>query len=149
MKRTFTLGLVAASIALVGGLAWAGARLEDRHADRARQFVTWKLEDALDDIDATDTQRQTAMSLKDQLFDEGLKVRATHQRVREELVAQWKADRMDAPKVHALVDELLDGVRAFAHEAADAAITLHDTLTPEQRQKVLDRAQEHRGRWHR
>src|SRR6478735_1195632 len=110
MNKKLVTGLIAGAVVLAGGLAVAGNELADRHAERAKQFITWKLDDALDDLDATDAQRATAVKLKDQLFDEGLKVKATHEEVCAGLLAQWKSDRVDATKVHALVDELVDGL---------------------------------------
>ena len=67
------IAAVVAGVALVGGLAFAGSELADHRTERARQFISWKLDDALDDIDANDAQRQTAVQLKDQLFDDGVK----------------------------------------------------------------------------
>lgn len=148
MNKKLIAGL-AVGAALVGGIAVAGSELSDRKVERAKQFITWKLDDALDELDANDRQRETAVALKDQLFEEGLKVKGTHEQVREGLVAQWKSDRVDANTVHALVDRFIDGARAFAHKAADAGITLHGALTPEQRALALQKMEERRGRWHR
>lgn len=147
MGKKIAVGVTAAVVALVGGIAYAGSAAEDRKAERAKQYVTWKLDDQLDGIDATDAQRKTVHGLKDQLFEEGLKMRATKEQVRTGLVEQWKAPRPDANAVHALVDRMMDEVRAFAHKAADAGITLHQTLSAEQRQEVLQKVEARRSRW--
>jgi Spy/CpxP family protein refolding chaperone len=51
-------------------------------------------------------------------------------------VAEWKAEKPDAAKLHALVDQRAAEMTAMAHQAVDAAVEVHDALTPEQRAKV-------------
>lgn len=143
-KKTLAV-VIAGAVALAGTVAVAG--VQGAKAERARQYMTWKMSDALDEIDATEAQRATAAKLADGLFDEGLKVRETKNKVRDGLVEQWKRDKADPSTVHALVDQLLGEVRTFAHKAADAAITFHDILTPEQRKEALERYESRRSRW--
>lgn len=86
VNKRMVLGIVAGAVVLVGGLALAGTQVADHRSERARHFLGWKLDDALDGIDADDAQRKIAHQLKDQLFDEWLKVKATHEQVRAGLV---------------------------------------------------------------
>ena len=147
-KNRIIVAAVAGVVALVGGIAWAGSTSGERHAARAKQFITWRVDDALDELDATDAQRTKVHAIKDQLFEEGVRLHATKEQVRAGLIAQWKTDRPDGTAVHALVDRMFDDLRAFAHKVADAGIALHQTLNPEQRQALLERAEARHGRWH-
>lgn len=148
MNKKLLAGVVLGAVALAGGAAVAAANDNDeRKAKRANQYITWKLDDALDELNASDAQKKQTMVLKDQLFAEGLKLRTTKERVREGLVQQWKAQNPDANTVHALVDQMLDEVRGFAHKAADAGLAFHKLLTPEQREAALQRHEERRARW--
>jgi Spy/CpxP family protein refolding chaperone len=131
------LSIALATAAL--SLAPAGCarhRADPAHIDKV---VTAHLDDALDNLDATGAQRAKVHSLKDKLLQDGLALRGGQREARRELVAQWDADRPDAAKVHAVIDARIEALRAFAHEAADAALDLHETLTPEQRAKVSKR----------
>lgn len=149
MDKKRMAAVVVGAVALVGGIAVAANDDTERHTKRANQYITWKLEDALDELEATDAQKQQTMALKDGLFAEGVKLRGTKERVREGLVAQWKSPNPDANTVHALVDQMLDEVRGFAHKAADAGLAFHRILTPEQRQEAVERVEARRALRHR
>ncbi len=106
-------------------------------------FVSRHVDDALDDVDATPQQRQEIHAVVDRLVQDGQKLRAGHAGVRQELVAQWDAAQPDAAKLHALVDERIDALRAFAHEAVDAGVRVHGILTPQQRAKLSTKIHRH------
>ncbi len=53
-----------------------------------------------------------------------------------EVLAQWESANPDRARLHALVDQRIDAMRAFAHQAVDAGIEVHGVLTPEQRAKL-------------
>ncbi len=108
------------------------------HRDPARmeRMLANHLDDVLDDLDATDAQRQQIRAIKDDLVAKARGIHAAQPNLRRELVAQWDAQSPDMTKVHALVDQRLASVKAFADEVADAAGKLHAILTPEQRAKI-------------
>jgi periplasmic protein CpxP/Spy len=111
--------LVVVSLVAVAAVAFSGCRHGGDRMHRMEQMIAWKLDDALDGLDATEAQR-------------------------EALVAEWGASRVDPVKVHAVVDERAEAYRAFAHKVADALVEVHALLTPEQRAKVQERVQRHR-----
>src|SRR5687767_11911948 len=98
MKKT--IAIVAGALVLVGGLAIAGGSYS-KDPNRIKEMVGWKLDDALDEIDATDAQRNKAQSLKNGLVDEGLKLRAVKDASTVVLMGELKKDRPDANTVHA------------------------------------------------
>ncbi|OJH35467.1 Spy/CpxP family protein refolding chaperone [Cystobacter ferrugineus] len=121
-----------------GHMGWGA-----RNPERMKQMITWRLDDKLEDLKATDEQKRTIQGLKDSLFDEGQRVVEEQRDARKELVEQWDSAQPDARAVHALVDARVDAWRAFAHKVADAALEAHRVLTPEQRQQVSANAREH------
>lgn len=108
------------------------------HPDPARidKMVTAHLDDALDDLKATDAQRAQVLALKDKLLKDVAALRQGQADAKRALVAQWDSATPDRAAVHALVDARIDAIRAFAHEAADAGLDLHGILTPEQRAQI-------------
>ncbi len=126
---------IAAGFVLLTGFGHCG---RDAHADPARveRIVTEHLDDALDDLKATDAQRAQVHGLKSQLLQDGQRFAAGQREARKALVAQWDAAQPDAAQVHALVDARMDALRSLAHETADAAIQLHGILTPDQRAQL-------------
>jgi Spy/CpxP family protein refolding chaperone len=142
-KRTLIL-LAAGGLLLAGGLASGCHRGPGGHhrdpAEMAR-FVTERVDDLLDDVDATAAQREKIHAVKDRLLAEGAKLRGDREALHAELLAQWKADQVDRARLHQIVDERIDALRAFAHQAVDGAADTHDVLTPEQRAKLAKKAE--------
>lgn len=140
MKRKTVVSL---SIALVLGLvatavAWAGPWRRKMDPDRVRKFVEWRLNDALDELDANDKQRARIKALSDPLLDAGMGLVERRPEVREAILEAWTSEKPDAARVHQLVDDRIDEIRALAHQAVDAGLEVHRILTPEQRGQVAD-----------
>jgi Spy/CpxP family protein refolding chaperone len=136
MKKTVPVlaGLAAVFLVATGFRGGCGGHRHDPASiDR---MVTSHLEDALDDLDATEAQTAQVMVLKDKLLQQGGALRQGSQEAKKELLAQWDSATPDRAAVHALIDARIDAMRAFAHQAADAGVDLHGILTPEQRAKI-------------
>jgi Spy/CpxP family protein refolding chaperone len=146
MKKTLSLGLLAL-VAVVTLAGWKGGCGRPDHRDPAQvaAFVTDRLDDALDDIDATPAQRTQLQAIKDRMLARVQQLRADRQTTHQTLLAEWKAEKVDRSRVHALIDQRAEELKALAHEAADAAIEAHDALTPEQRAAVAAKAQRMHG----
>ncbi len=146
MNRRKTLAGVAALaavVALTGFASGCGRHGHPRDPAQVQAFVDSRTSHALDDLDATPDQRAQVKQLVDAVVADGLKLRDGQREAARALVAQWDAATPDAAQVHALVDARVDALRAFAHEAADAALKVHGVLTPEQRAKVSKRLHRH------
>ncbi len=140
MKKTVLAALGGALVATLalGLMAFGGGRFAHRMHDPAEvaAFVTDRVDDALDDLDATPAQRTRITAVKDRMLAAALSHRGTRQETRDAFVAEWKAEQPDAARLHALVDQRAAEMTAMAHQAVDAGIEVHDALTPEQRAKV-------------
>jgi Spy/CpxP family protein refolding chaperone len=112
------------------------------NAERAEKYVNMHVDDELDDLKATPTQRAAIHAQVNAVMPEAIKLREENQAAKAEAVKQLQSDKPDAAKLHALVDQRMDAVRAFAHRVVDAALSAHQTLTPEQRKQVNERIQE-------
>ncbi|MBM7114063.1 Spy/CpxP family protein refolding chaperone [[Archangium] primigenium] len=136
---------VLAFVLLTGfrGGPWGGGA---RDPERVKQMITWRLDDRLEQLKATDAQKRTIQGLKDGLFEDGKQLMEGNKDAREQALAQWDAERPDATRVHALVDARVDALRGFAHKVADAFLRAHETLTPAQRQQVSSQIREHHAR---
>ncbi len=144
MKTIFAV-LAGAALA-VGGLTLTAFRGHCGHGGdpaRMERFITQRLDDTLDDIHATDAQRQQLTAIKDKLVADGKALHAGHADVHKELLAQWQSDRPDAARVHAIVDDRAASMKKFADEVADGLLQAHDILTPAQRAQLAKKAQRH------
>jgi len=98
--------------------------------------VTSRVEGGLDDLDATPAQRTQVLAVKDRMLAEAQKHQATRQATHDAFLAEWNAATPDRAKLHALVDQRAAELTASAHLAVDAAVEVHDDLTPDQRAKL-------------
>jgi Spy/CpxP family protein refolding chaperone len=148
------IGMVGAALVLLavgfvgltgfGGGGWCGHR-HGRDPAAVAAFVTDRVDDALDDVDATPDQRTRIHAVKDRMLAAAKEVHADQQATHDALLAEWKSPTPDAAKLHALVDARVEEMRKLAHEAVDAGVEVHGILTPEQREKVTKKVE----RWHR
>jgi Spy/CpxP family protein refolding chaperone len=137
LKRILTAsltGLVVLGV-LVTLVAWRGHHRMHDPAEVAA-FVTDRVDDALDDLDATPDQRTRIHEVKERMLAAARKIHGDGADDRVAVLDAWKSPTPDAARLHALVDARVDAMRALAHQAVDAGIEVHDTLTPEQREKV-------------
>lgn len=146
MKRAL---IAAAGLLGVVALAgWAGHCGAPRGHDPAKMaaFVTDRVDDTLDDLDATDAQRKQIHAIKDRLLAKGAALHQGGEAVHAEVLAQWQSANPDRARLHALVDERFEAMRALAHEAVDGGVEAHGILTPEQREKLTKKV-ERMHRW--
>ena len=139
---------LAAAVALLGvGFAACAAQVDKTPEDRVMAAVDRRVEAALDEIDATEAQRQQVRVLEDDLIAQFKAARQDHDETHRVVEQLWLADEVDTKRAHELVDERIEKMRKMAHRVTDAAVELHDLLTPEQRKILADRAKEHRQSW--
>ena len=148
MKRT--LLIVALGITAVGLLAGFGFGAGHAMMDpvKMEKFITWRINDLLDDIQATPTQRAAVLAVKDRLLPEFRQLPAQRDATHAQLQEMWKSDSPDPKAVHALVDQRLDEFRSLAHKVADGFLDIHKALTPAQRAQLAAQAEKEHGNWH-
>jgi Spy/CpxP family protein refolding chaperone len=123
-----------------------GCQSPEERQKAAQRFISNRVDDALDDLEATPAQRARVLQLKEQLVAEAQPLIAAHREAKAELASQFAGGNPDSAKLHALVDERISAVRAFAHKLVDAAVEVHASLTPEQKAtitgKIKDRMEQ-------
>lgn len=107
-----------------------------RDPQKAYRFLSFRVDSALDEIDATAAQREKIHQLKDSLFADVTQMKSDSEATGQLLKAEWESASPDSAKVHRVIDGQFDAWRALAHKVADAAISLHDTLSAEQRAQL-------------
>lgn len=135
------LGVLAAAVTLTGFRHGFGHR--HHSPEQLQSFVTDRVDDALDDLDATPEQRERIHAVKQRLLDQGLALRGSGREAHGVVLEQWNAASPDAARLHQLVDERFEAYRTLAHQAVDAGVEVHGILTPEQRAKVAKKAERH------
>lgn len=144
-NKVLVAGSAVLAVVLLSGFAGSGNGCSGRDPERMKQIVTWRMNDKLEDLGASEQQKQAFNALKDSLFEQGQGLAQGQQAVRQELLTQWESVNPDSKRVHQLVDDRFEAFRAFAHRVADAALEAHRILTPEQRQAVAAEVRERSG----
>ncbi len=147
-RRNRIVVAVVALVSLAATAVWAGGHRGHVGAERMRDFVEWKIDRVLDDIDADEAQRKVVQQLTDELFGSAQALHADRADVHAKALAMWNSEKPDAAAAHALVDARMDAMRDLAHQATDALLKVHATLTPAQRAEVAAMVEKHRkSRW--
>ncbi len=139
-SRFWTIAAGLAAVLALAGFGRCGGP-NSRDPSQVAAFVTDRVDDTLDDLNATDAQRQQIHAIKDRLLSKGLELRKEGEPLHAEVLAQWQSATPDRARLHALVDQRFEAMRAFAHEAVDAGIEVHGILTPEQRERVTKKVE--------
>lgn len=121
------------------------------HRDHAmmHKFIDFTVNEKLDEIGATEAQKQKVREIKDRLMKDGKALHPDHAALHQELLGLLEQDNPDPARLKALVHERTEAITRFADEAADAVIELHGLFTPEQRKKLLADLKEHMESRHR
>lgn len=127
--------LMAVAVSSVGMSACGGGA----RGERLEKMVQWRVDDALDELDATAAQRERVQALTRDTLAAARPLGEQAQAARTTLIAEWKSSKPDSTRVHQLVDAQLESVRAFAHQLVDRAVEVHQLLTPAQRDQISGR----------
>jgi Spy/CpxP family protein refolding chaperone len=105
------------------------------------QRIKAYIDDLLDDVKATDAQRQQITAIEDKILADAKALHQKQQGSHQELLDQWNAAQPDTAKLHALIDAHIESMRTIAYEVSDGLVQAHGVLTPEQRAEVGKRLQ--------
>jgi Spy/CpxP family protein refolding chaperone len=149
MRKSIAIAVaVVTVVGLTGMLATACKPHGHRHfnPEKVNKFVTWHINDVLDDLDANEEQRTAILTVKDQVLADIRELKETMPRDRQAVMEELTKGEPDAEKLHTLLDAKIDRLRSFAHKELDNLLAVHGTLTPEQRAELIAKAKErHRG----
>jgi Spy/CpxP family protein refolding chaperone len=150
-KKGLLLALGLGVLAVVGVGAYAAGAPDQimrmhhhGHGPVMAGMIGGHVEEMLDELDATEAQRQQVNRIKDRLLADG---RALHaEGLHQDLLAILRQERPDPTQLYDRVDAHAEAMKAFGHKLADAALEVHDILTPEQRQKLAAHVRAHAER---
>ena len=114
----------------------------DARTERAHSFVSSRVDNVLDEVDASDDQRSKINTIKDRMFDKMLSLKTEGKDVKREALDEWRKDEPDMKKIHGMIDERFDVWRAAMHDAVNEIREAHAVMTPEQRNEIADMIEE-------
>jgi Spy/CpxP family protein refolding chaperone len=146
MRNKILIGAGALTLALVAGAAYAAMGHHGHGIKMMENMISNRIEDAADFVEATPQQREVIESAKQEVF-KALEARAADRQAHAtEVLKLLNQDRIDVDRLNALVDQKADDMRAVGHLIVAQVIKVHDVLTPQQRQKLLEHIKKRHAR---
>jgi Spy/CpxP family protein refolding chaperone len=136
-----TAGVSAASIATARAFrGHFGGRLAE-NPERAKEHVELATDWVLSRVDATDAQKAQAKEVADRALDALVPLTEQHRANREELAAELAKTDIDATAIERIRQSEVGLVDDFSRELTSALTEIAQTLTPEQRNQLIEEAQ--------
>ncbi len=150
----FVLGLAIAAAppealgAWVGRAAFAGHRHGNwgDNPERARKHAEFMTEFVLDEVDATPEQTEQVTTIVLGFMQELQGLRELHRERHELLLAELSRPELSRVSIQTLRAEELATLEALSQKLVDAVVDAASVLTPEQRVRLVEYAQEMHGR---
>ena len=144
ISKKWLLGL---SIPVILGVSVLGISACHGHGimtpERILQIIDWRMDDVLNDLNATADQREQITQIKDRLITDGISL---HKQLHDShgiFLNEWKSDSPDLTVIYSGIDDAAALKRSFARKVAAGMVDLHAILTPEQRSILTTRIEEH------
>jgi protein CpxP len=144
MTRRMTLGLFAVATA---GLIATATTLAFGHGGRhgfMKRVITAHIDEALDQASATPEQRAAVYAARDRALGAWEAHRQTRTGRMQEVLTMFEADYLDPQQVQAYRQAREEEHRRIADAMSQAAMEVHQALTPAQRKIVADYVRSHR-----
>lgn len=106
----------------------------------AREHAQAMLRRALDSVDASSAQQESAAAIVERVVDDLFPLFQDHRRVHEAFVTALQNDSVDRAALQQLRESELDRWNAVSAKLVDAVADLAEVLTPEQRRDLLEHA---------
>ena len=145
IQRVTTVFLMAAAIVVVG-LVSVRAHAQGpggMHAGMMKRMISAALDEALDQAAVTAEQRTAIYASRDRVFAAMEAQRPDRGAQREQVLALFEGDRLDATQLQAVHAQMAQRRQAIGDAITQAIVEIHDTLTPAQRQIVASYARTH------
>ena len=151
MQRATTVFLMAAAMAVVALIsvrahAQGPGGPGGMHGGLMKRMISAALDEALDQAAVTTEQRTAIHASRDRAFAALETQRPDRSAQREQVLAMFEGDRLDATQLAAVGAQMEQRHQAIRAAITQAVVEIHDTLTPAQRQIVANYARTHAPR---
>ncbi len=140
-KKTIAIAITLVGFILVGGVAAC------KHGHPAGGFDEFDWAAAVNRIasrlDLTASQKADLKVMADEIAEKANAMHAEHEYRRQELADLIREDTIDRDLVDARIAEKIEQMHAMADFVADRIIVFHSTLTPDQRERIATRVENH------
>lgn len=144
MLKRILIYVAAPVIAILGILGLSGFKYQDHgwghHRDPVKH-AEFMVEHVTDYLNLNDVQKQKLVAVKDELMTARRELRQQRTASLDELVKQIESDKLDKVAVDEMIERKIQTVTLMTPGILDRIVEFHGSLTPEQRQKVVEKLQ--------
>ena len=144
--RWILMGIAGLLAVAVAGTTWSAVAYSERSwdGDRFERHVEWKIEHMLDEVDASDDQREKVSAIATSVLADMEEFRDLGREGRQALVAALTADTIDRDALEALRQSKIETADRASRRLLTALADAAEVLTPVQRAEL---AAEWTPRW--
>ena len=139
--RWILMTIAGALVLVVGGMTWSAVAYSKRSWDgeRFERFVEWKVEDMLDEVDASDDQRERVRAIATAALADMGEFRDFRRAGREALVEALTQETVDREALEALRQSKLETADRASQRLLTALADAAEVLTPAQRAELAEK----------
>jgi Spy/CpxP family protein refolding chaperone len=141
MTKKILIGVGALAALIAAGAAWAHG---PGRGMMMKQMITRHIAEAEDYIQATPPQRAQIEQSRDTILSALQSMHKDRGQTHQQLTQLLTADTLKAEDLYKIADQHAADIQAMAKVIVPEIVKVHDVLTPAQRQKLAQRAQEMR-----
>ena len=138
-------GLIIGLAATAGVVASCGGHSmhHSKDPEKIRKFVLWKVDDHLDDLDATVQQKKQILKIAGRVLDDGMTLRKDKDAHHATILGELESGSPDAPRLHGMLDDHIEQFRGFGHRTLDALLEAWNLLDENQQGELIEQFKEH------
>ena len=138
--RWILMTIAGALVLVVGGMTWSAVAYSGKSwdGDRFERFVEWKVEDMLDEVDATDEQRERVRAIATAALADMGEFHDFRREGREALVEALTQETVDREALETLRQSKLETADRASQRLLTALADAAEVLTPAQRAALAE-----------
>ena len=138
--RWILMTIAGALVLVVGGMTWSAVAHSGKSwdGDRFERFVEWKIDDMLDEVDATDDQRTQVRAIATAAIADMGDFREFKREGRQALVEALTQETVDREALETLRQNKLETADRASQRLLTALADAAEVLTPAQRAELVE-----------
>ena len=144
--RWIVMGIAGLLVAAIAGTTWSTAGFTKRGGHEFGWFVEWRIDDMLEEVEATDDQRTQVRAIVTAAIADMGEFREFKREGRRALVEALTRETVDRAELEALRQRKLETVDSMSQRMLTALADAADVLTPAQRKELAAEWKSHG--WH-
>ena len=147
--RWIVMGVAGLLVAVIAGTTWSTVGFTKRGDDKFNWFVERKIDRMLDEVEASDDQRNQIHAIVKAAVADLQEIRDLKREMRQDLIAAFSRETVDRNELELLRQRKMETVDRMSLRALTALADAAEVLTPAQRVELAEEWKSHRRHHHR